>query len=256
MYQENLYGRGCWWNDFGGILNMSFFQSVAQFFNEGGFTMYITASAGVIGAAIAIERGLKLYRDYASNAPLFMARVRELMLQNRFEDAVQLCTTEKGLLPHVVKSGLERVGCDEAIVRQSMESSYLEQVPKITTKVGYLSMIANAGMLFGLLGTVLGLIQQFAAVGSADAAQKQLLMAQGIAHAMNNTALGLAVALPCLLLHGILSARANHMVEDLEKGAAQFLDWIGLQNYGELQMRIQNERKMITMPTSRKVGNV
>ena len=234
-----------------------FLDTVANFFQEGGTTMYITATAGAVGFAIALERGVKLYREYNGNTPLFMARVRELMLQNRFEDAVQLCSTEKGLLPHIVKSGLERVGCDESIVRQSMESSYLEQVPKVTARVGYLSMIANAGMLFGLLGTVMGLIQQFAAVGSADAAQKQLLMATGIAHAMNNTALGLIVALPCLIIHGIYSSRANHLVEELERGSAQFLDWIGLQNYGELQTRMQSERKVLSMPNNnRKVGNV
>ena len=138
---------------------MSFLHSVVDFFQEGGFTMYITASAGVVGVVITIERGLKLFKDYPTNSRLFMSRVKELMLANRYEDAIQYCSTEKGLLPEVIKSGLERNGCDESLVRQSMESAYLDQVPKITERVGYLSLIANAGMLFGLLGTVLGLIR-------------------------------------------------------------------------------------------------
>lgn len=232
---------------------MAIFESIATFFQEGGPTMYITGTAGVIGAAVAVERGLKLYKDYASNSRVFMARVKELMVQNRMEDALQLCQTEKGLLPEVVKAGLERTGCDEQLVRQSMESSYLDQLPKVTANLGYLSLIANAGMLFGLLGTVLGLIRQFSAVGSADAAQKQLLMAKGIAESMNNTALGLMVALPCLIIHGIYSARAHHIVEDLERGAAQFLDWIGLHNYGQLQSKLQSDRRIKTV---QKAGNV
>jgi biopolymer transport protein ExbB/TolQ len=214
--------------------------------------MYITASAGVVGLVITLERGLKLYKDYPTNSRLFMSRVKELMLQNRFEDAIQYCSTEKGLLPDVIKAGLERNGCDETLVRQSMESSYLDQVPKITERVGYLSLIANAGMLFGLLGTVLGLIAQFAAVASADAAQKQILMAQGIAHAMNNTALGLMVALPCLVVHGIYLARATSMIEELERGASQFLDWMGLQNYGQLQSRLSASKLNVV----KKAGNV
>ena len=232
---------------------MSFFESIATFFSEGGPTMYITATAGVAGAAISIERGLKLYRDYNTNSRVFMARVKELMVQNRMEDALSLCQSEKGLLPEIVKSGLERTGCDEQLVRQSMESSYLDQIPKVTQNIGFLSLIANAGMLFGLLGTVLGLIRQFSAVGSADAAQKQLLMAKGIAEAMNNTALGLMVALPCLIIHGIYAAKANHLIEDLERGASQFLDWIGLHNYGQLQARLQSERRVKTV---QKIGNV
>jgi biopolymer transport protein ExbB/TolQ len=222
---------------------MSIFESIGTFFHEGGYTMYITATVGVCGFAVGIERGLKLYREYSSNSQLYMSRVKELMIQGRLEDAVSYSSSENGLLPKVVKSGLERVGCDETLVRQSMESTYLEQVPKITERIGHLSLVANCAMLFGLLGTVMGLIRQFSAVASADAAQKQLLMAKGIAESMNNTALGLMVAIPCLLMHGIYSGRANHLVEDLERGAATFLDWIGLHNYGQLQARLSSERK-------------
>lgn len=232
---------------------MSFFQSIADFFHEGGPTMYITASVGVVGVVITIERAIKLYREYPTDSRMFMSRVKELMLQDRMEDAIQLCQNEKGLLPDVIKSGLERTGVDESLVRQSMESAYLDQVPKITTRIPYLALMANAGMLFGLLGTVLGLIRQFAAVASADAAQKQLLMAKGIAEAMNNTALGLMVALPLLIIHGILSAKATQIIETLERGASQFLDWIGLQNYGQLQSRLSSGIKP-ARPS--KAGNV
>jgi biopolymer transport protein ExbB/TolQ len=165
-----------------------------------------------------------------------MSRVKELMLQDRIEDAIQYCNLEsKNILPNVIKSGLERVGCDEKIVRQSMESSFLESSPKISERLPYLGLIANAGLLFGLLGTVLGLIRQFSALASDTVADKQMLMAKGISEAMNNTALGLMVALPCLVIHGIYSARASFLMEELERGASQFLDWIGLYNYGQLQ---------------------
>jgi biopolymer transport protein ExbB len=233
---------------------MSFFESVAKFFEQGGVTMYITATAGVIGFAIAGERTMKLFKEYNKNNRSFMARVKELMMQNRMEDALQYCAGESGPLPRIVKSGLERAGCEESLIRQSMESTYLDETPKITERISYLSMIANAGMLFGLLGTVFGLIKQFSAVGSADASQKQQLMAEGIAHAMNNTALGLAVALPMLIFHGVLSARANHHIEELERGAAQFLDWMNLHNYGQLQTRMRSETTHLKSVS--KAGNV
>jgi biopolymer transport protein ExbB/TolQ len=234
---------------------MSILQSIAHFFQEGGPTMYITASAGAFGVYIAYDRAKVFYKSYAGkNNALFMARIKEFMMQGRFEDAVQYCNMEKGsLLPQVIRAGVERVGSDEAIVRQSMESAYLEHQPKLSERVGYLSMVANAGMLFGLLGTVLGLIRQFSALASADVADKQLLMAKGIAEAMNNTALGLMVALPMLVLHGIFSARSNKMIEDLERGAAQFLDWVGLYNSGQLggQKNHANGRNVVDMPSKR-----
>jgi len=201
--------------------------------------MLITASVGAFGAYIAWDRYKALYKLYpGNNNNLFMSRVKEFILQGRHEDAVQYCNMEKkSLLPSVIKSGIERLGSDDGIVRQSMESSYLENQQKVTERVGLLSMMANAGMLFGLLGTVFGLIAQFAALASADVADKQLLMARGIAHAMNNTALGLLVALPLLVLHGIFSGRAAKIVEDIDKGAAQFLDLVGLYNSGQLEAK-------------------
>lgn len=220
---------------------MSLFSSIAEFFHEGGWTMYITASVGVFGLAITVERISKYYFKFKHNAPLFMSRVKELLLQNRVEDAIQYCNLEKSYpLPQVVKSGLERLGCDDGVVRQSMESSYLEVSPKITKRIPFLSLAANGGLLFGLLGTVLGLIRQFQALGATEAADKQLMMARGIAEAMNNTALGLMVALPMMIIHGILSARANEILEEVEGGSAQFLDWIGLYNYGQLENRLSH----------------
>jgi biopolymer transport protein ExbB/TolQ len=219
------------------------FHGLIEFFREGGPTMLVTLSAGFVGVAVAYERIMKLYKEYKADTKTYMSRIKELMIQNRFEDAIAYSSTEKGLLPPIIKAGLERSGCDEQLVRQAMESVYLEQTPKLQERLGYLSLIANAGLLFGLTGTVMGLIKQFAAVASADAGQKQLLMAKGIAEAMNNTALGLMVALPCLIIHGILSARATKMTEDLERSSAQFLDWIGLHNYGQLQSRFSADRK-------------
>ncbi len=218
---------------------MSMFSTVIEFFNEGGAVMYITASAGAIGLGIAFERGQKLFKEYSQDTNLFMARVKELMIQNRLEDAIQYCNLhDKYPLSRVIKAGLERAGCEETLIRQSMESTYLDQVPKVTDKIPYLSLIANTGMLFGLLGTVLGLIRQFGALGAVDAANKQLMMAKGISESMNNTALGLMVALPCLIVHGIYSGRAQKILEEIERGSAQFLDWMGLYNYGQLQSRL------------------
>lgn len=217
---------------------MSLIHNIAEFFNEGGWTMYVTASAGVVGIVIAVEKGIKLYKDQKQDTRLFMARVKELMMQDRMEDALQFCNLNSAKpLPKIVKAGLERLGCDEAIVRQSMECAYLDETPKVTEKIGYLSLIANAGLLFGLLGTVLGLIRQFSALAAIDGGQKQELMAKGIAEAMNNTALGLMVALPALVIHGIYAAKASHIMEDLERGSSQFLDWVGLYNYGQLKAK-------------------
>src|SRR4051812_7920001 len=60
------------------------------------------------------------------------------------------------------------------------------------------SMVVVLAALFGALGTCLGVMRAFAAVGGEgiDPSQKARLLAQGIAQAMNCTALGLIVWFP------------------------------------------------------------
>src|SRR5688500_2755188 len=120
------------------------FTKLATFFHEGGPTMYVTLLVGICGVIIAVERTMKLHFKVKHNSKLFMSRIKELLLQNRIEDAIQYCNVESQYpLPKVVKAGLERIGCDESLIRQSMESAYLEQSPRLTERLGYLALIAN-----------------------------------------------------------------------------------------------------------------
>ena len=63
------------------------------------------------------------------------------------------------------------------------------------------SHLANIATLLGLLGTIIGLIDAFTAVSTADPAQKAELLSASIAVAMNTTVFGLVAAIPLLLLH-------------------------------------------------------
>ncbi len=74
-------------------------------------------------------------------------------------------------------------------------------------------MLANVSTLLGLLGTIIGLIAAFAGVAAADPAKKQQMLATGISVAMNTTAYGLMVAIPCMLSHSMLVARTSSVVE-------------------------------------------
>jgi biopolymer transport protein ExbB/TolQ len=79
-------------------------------------------------------------------------------------------------------------------------------------------------MLMGLLGTVIGLINAFAAVATANPAEKASLLAASISVAMNNTALGLVVAITLLLAHMYLESRTTELVDSFEVASIKFLN--------------------------------
>jgi biopolymer transport protein ExbB/TolQ len=105
-------------------------------------------------------------------------------------------------------------------------------VPKIEKRLSYLALCANLSTLLGLLGTIQGLIQSFAAVAQAEASQKAQLLAEGIAVAMNTTALGLVSAISLMVVHSYLMARGEKMIQEIEENSVKLLDLLGTKKAG------------------------
>lgn len=198
------------------------FGDLAQWFREGGPWMFPILLCAVFGAAVVVERFVFIYLRAAINGPLFMAQVQRLVLDGDADGALRLCNAEgAAALPRVLKAGLlhaERPG-DE--VREAMEEATLEVYPSVTRRIEHLSMLANVSTLLGLLGTIQGLILSFRSVGEAEATERAAALAQGVAVAMNTTYAGLVVAIPLLVAHGLLAARANALLDEIDHYAAR-----------------------------------
>jgi biopolymer transport protein ExbB len=210
-------------------------HALASFYIEGGFTMFITLAVGFVGFGISIDRAWRFWGDYSLDTKVFMKKVRALLVEDRVDDALRLCANQKkGLVPAVVKAAVERYGCDEELVKQNVEAAYLTVVPKITIRLGYISLIANVAVLLGLVGTVWGMISMFQGLGNVDAATKQTVMASGIAEALHNTFQGLFIAVICMMLHSFLSAKAATLIEEIDHASSEALDWVTLKAFGKL----------------------
>ena len=88
-----------------------------------------------------------------------------------------------------------QVNRGEDAVVVAIEEQVMDIEPQVQKRIGALWSLANIATLFGLLGTILGLIHTFGALDRvADPGRRQQLLARGISEAMNNTALGLGIA--------------------------------------------------------------
>ncbi len=92
----------------------------------------------------------------------------------------------------------------------------LREVPRVNRGIPLLKIIAAVAPLMGLLGTVAGMIITFQAITLFGAGDPKL-MAGGISQALITTVLGLTVAIPTLLLHNLLSTRAERINAQLEQ---------------------------------------
>lgn len=192
--------------------------SVAKFMIEGGAYMWIIAFTAVVGIAIAIERFVFLYFRFNLDAGAFMEQIRKLVMANHIDRAIKLCAQAKdAALARVVKAGLQRANKSEDEIANSVEEAILEVLPDLTKRTDNLPIIAQVATYLGLLGTIFGMIDAFAAVANAPPEEKATALAAAISVAMNTTALGLLVAIPTTVVYTWLKNLTNKIITEIDQ---------------------------------------
>ena len=157
-----------------------------------------------LAVAFTIERFVRIFMHYAIDGASFMFEVQKYVLANDIDGAIRLCNgAGRAALPKVIKAGLQRASREEQQIQNAIDAACLEVIPRLEKRLSYLALIANIATLFGLLGTISGLIRSFAAIAMADPAQRQAILSHGISEAMSATAFGLITAIFAMNAHGV-----------------------------------------------------
>jgi biopolymer transport protein ExbB len=204
---------------------MQLFSMIVRFFQGGGAMMYPIAVVLVIGAAIAIERYIVLTQTSVRNRGLWN-EIAPLLAQGNFKGAVQVTSKSNAVIGQILSYGLARISSSSRRddVEKAMEESLMDVVPRLEKRTHYLATFANLATLLGLLGTVVGLINAFAAVATVNPADKANLLSASISVAMNCTAFGLMTAVPLLVIHAVLQTKTTELIDSLEMASVKFLN--------------------------------
>lgn len=200
-------------------------MAILNFIQESGVVGWTIILTGIAAVALIIERSRTLYFSYGMNVDEFTNKIQTLVLGKKNEEAIIACAQlENKPLARAFKLILEKSDRDDETIFQSQDIAMSEVVPMYTKRLHYLSMLANVATLLGLLGTIHGLILSFQAVAQADPAQKQAMLASGIAVSMYTTALGLAVAIPAMVAYSFLISRQNELLEQLTEKCSKLTE--------------------------------
>src|SRR6476660_10353478 len=167
--------------------------------------------------------------------PDFLNAVRKRLHNGDVQAAIDLCAKQRGSAANVIRTGLERYqqlrnegAPKEKIVAETQaaiqEANGLE-VPLLERNLIALSTIASIATMVGLLGTVLGMIRSFAALGHTGAVDATKL-AVGISEALINTAGGLFCAIAGIVAYNVFVTRVdnfNYMMDEASYEAVQLL---------------------------------
>ena len=195
---------------------------------DGGWGMYPITFWSIVSIGIIVERAIVLYSQASINKNLFLASMQKCILAGDIAKAIKMCSAANAPMARIVQAGLVKVNRPDEEVQAAMDESALRELPRITTRTGYLALLANLAMLSGLLGTITGLIKAFGAVGgeSVDPSQKARILAEGISEAMNCTAFGLMVAITALLGFAVLNGKTQSLEDDINEATVQVLNLV------------------------------
>jgi len=191
---------------------------VAQSFAEGFPWMHVILLTAIIGMAIVIERFIFLFFRYNINARAFMAQVQKLVMGNNIDRAIKLCNAApNAALARVVKAGLTRANKGEREIHNALEEATLDVIPLVQKRTNSLQAVGNIATMLGLLGTVIGLILAFQDLATVSADKRQEALGRNIALAMNTTAFGLIVAIPCIFAFVFLSNVTRKIIDEIDQ---------------------------------------
>jgi biopolymer transport protein ExbB len=109
---------------------------------------------------------------------------------------------------------------DEVHSLQDIEGRFREveaaKVPEVDRRLAFLNILVVSAPLFGLLGTVLGMLLTFKAIGIGGSSTSEVI-AKGISEALVATQTGMMVAIPGLLMAFVVKRWRNEYVAFLAR---------------------------------------
>lgn len=184
-------------------------------FAKGGPVMWLLVVLGLAALVVFVERALFLHRSQIRSTE-FLNGIKNLLQKDRLMEALTLCEETPGPVAKLVKAGLRNAGADEAALRFAVQEAALTELPVLERRVSALAAITQIAPLFGLLGTLLGMIKTFWLFNQGGNYATPAVLAGGMWEALLTAAAGLAVAIPAHLARHFIAGRVRVLVQDME----------------------------------------
>lgn len=113
-------------------------------------------------------------------------------------------------------------------IERVMQVTLAREVEQIERQMGFLATVGSTGMIIGLFGTVIGIMNSFESIAAQQNANLAVV-APGIAEALFATAIGLVAAIPAMVAYNKLSSDINRYANKLDTFTGEFTSIISRQ---------------------------
>jgi len=186
-----------------------------------GWPIWFLLAASVIAVALIIERFIVLRRRRVAPQGLLEKVVDAYRKQGVTAQLVENLHRDSPL-GRVLAAGLRNHRAPRPVMKEAIEEEGRAVSFDLERFLTTLGTIATASPLWGLFGTVVGMIEIFGS--QAPSGSNPAVLAHGISVALYNTGFGLLVAIPALIFYRHFRAKVDGFVLEMEQQAARLVD--------------------------------
>lgn len=202
--------------------------SILGIIYKGGIIVPFLITAFMLVITFSFERGITISRASGKKASkVFVRELQAMINKGEIDRAIAACDTQKGSLANVMKSGLlhykelsadNHLDKDQKILslQKELEEATSLELPMLSQNMVILSTIVSLGTLIGLIGTVLGMIRAFQALGSTSGGDSTAL-ATGISEALINTAIGILSSTFAIVSYNFFSTTIDNLTYRIDE---------------------------------------
>src|SRR5262245_19741322 len=176
-------------------------------------------SVSLIAIIVLLSMDLRMS---AAVPPDFVADFTDIVNKRQFTAAYDLARNDSSFLGRVMTTGMGRL---QYGIEDAREAAF-QMVDTIKSSkeqlVAYLATIGTLGPLFGLVGTVYGMIKAFMVLATGTRINAQAL-ASAISHALVVTLVGVALSVPAIFFHTFFRNRVTRLAMDTTNVADDLL---------------------------------
>lgn len=214
---------------------------------KGGFIVPILMSFFLIVVTFGIERWITI-RSAHGRGPIsiFVQKIKAFVEYDDIDEALKECDRQRGSIGNVIKSALLKMvqmkperglSRDQKMlaIEKDLNDSIALEMPMLNKNLPILATLASIATLFGLLGTVIGMIRAFAALaiaGSPDSTQ----LANGISEALINTALGIATSALAIIAYNYFTNKIDTLRYSIDEVGLSIIQVFGAKTWLDVQV--------------------
>ena len=202
------------------------FKDIAGWFNNGGPFMWVILAVFAFAVAVAVERLIFYYFICGRRGAQQVASLARLINEKKVEEAKRVVFNKSDPLSVLLYTAVDRFSNSMNIeeIREGVEEAAIQQVPRLSQRLNYLSLFANVATLLGLLGTITGLQLSFSSLASIEHQRQHFWLVEFSGYDYYRIR-----SYCCSAVYGdlyVLYNTQNQLVKDLDEAVVRFLNYL------------------------------